>query len=148
MPQSLSAVYVHAIFSTLNRNPYLADPKLRGEMHGYLVGTSKGLGCPTITVGGVADHVHILAILGRTISQSDWIKELKRASSKWVKPSVGNFSWQAGYGLLSIGSDGVDAVKAYIANQEEHHRKVSFQEEFLTILREHDMEWDERYVWE
>ncbi len=148
MPQSLSAVYVHAVFSTLNRNPYLADPELRGRLHGYLVVTSKALGCPTIMVGGVADHVHILAILGRTTNQADWIRDLKRASSKWMKTQMPEFAWQAGYGMFSVGSGQVDAVKTYIEGQEEHHRKVTFQDEYRAMLNEVGIEWDERYVWD
>jgi putative transposase len=148
MPQSLSAVYVHAVFSTLGRRPFLADPDFRGRMHGYLVGTSKGLKCPTIQVGGVVDHVHILAILGRETCQAEWVREVKRASSKWAKGAVSDFAWQAGYGMFSVGGREVESVKAYIQNQEEHHRRVSFQEEFRAILAEHGMEWDERYVWD
>lgn len=117
-------------------------------MHGYLVGTSKGLGCPTIQVGGVADHVHILAILGRTTNQSDWIRDTKRASSRWIKPQVPEFAWQAGYGMFSIGSGEIDAVQAYIQRQEEHHRTLTFQEEYRAMLTEHGIEWDERYVWD
>jgi len=148
MPQSLSAVYIHAIFSTLERAPYLRDPELRGRMHGYLVGTSKGLGCPSVAVGGVADHVHILAMLGRTVSQADWIRELKRASNKWVKASIPTFAWQAGYGAFSVGTTDVEAVKVYIHNQEAHHRKMTFQEEYQSFLIEHGLEWDERYIWD
>lgn len=138
MPQSLSAVYVQAVFSTMNRNPYLHDSELRRRMHGYLVGTSKGLGCPTIQVGGTADHVHVLAILGRTTTQADWIRDLKRASAKWVKPQVPDFAWQAGYGMFSVGHDGVEAVKAYVANQEE----------YLQMLKDYGLECDERYLWD
>jgi len=92
--------------------------------------------------------VHILAILGREMSQAEWVREVKRASSKWAKAEVPDFAWQAGYGMFSVGGREVEAVKAYIQNQEEHHRKVSFQEEFRAILAEHGMEWDERYVWD
>ncbi len=117
-------------------------------MHGYLVGTSKGLGCPTIQVGGTADHIHILAFLGRTITQADWIRDLKRASAKWVKSEIPDFAWQAGYGIFSVDWAGIESVKAYIVNQEEHHRNLSFKEEYLRMLTEYGLEWDERYLWD
>ena len=148
MSQSVSAVYVHAVFSTLDRQPFLKDPELRGSMHGYLIGTSKGLGCPTVQIGGVADHVHILAILGRETHQAEWIRDLKRASSKWAKGEVPQFAWQAGYGMFSVGAREVNEIKSYIQNQEEHHLQVSFQDEYRSILREFGIEWNERYVWD
>ena len=99
MAQSLSAVYLHVVFSTKSRVPYLADKELRADLHGYLSGISRKLDCPTILTGGVADHVHLLARHARTISQADWIKELKRASSLWIKtnhPGLRDFAWQSG----------------------------------------------------
>jgi putative transposase len=85
MPQSLSVVYLHLVFSTKDRRPFLRDPIIRGEMHAWLGSASGQLGCPSVLVGGVEDHVHVLARLGRTISQADWVKELKRTSSIWIK---------------------------------------------------------------
>ena len=122
---------------------------LRSETHAYLGGISKNLGCDPLIVGGVADHVHILARLGRTITVADWVKEVKRASSIWVK-SKGplRFAWQAGYGAFSVGIEQIPTVKAYISRQEEHHSRSSFQEEFRQILRDHWLEWDEKYVWD
>jgi REP element-mobilizing transposase RayT len=151
MPQSLSAVYLHLIFSTKDREPWLADPALRGETHAFLGGVSKRLDCPPVAVGGVADHVHLLARFGRGAAQSDWVKELKRVSSGWVKqhdPRMGRFAWQGGFGVFSVSPSALEAVEGYIARQEEHHRKVSFQDEFREFLRKHRVDWDERYVWE
>lgn len=99
-------------------------------------------------VGGVADHIHILATLSRTTTQSDWIKEIKRSSSIWLKPKCSGFAWQGGYGIFSVGASQIPTVKDYIANQEEHHRKGSFKEEFLALLQAHGIEWDERYIWD
>lgn len=124
---------------------------LRSEVHSYLGGVSKQLDCPPIIVGGVADHVHILARQSRTISQADWVKELKRVSSLWLKEreaSLAKFAWQSGYGAFSVSSSKLDSVKDYVANQEEHHRKISFQEEYRTFLRRHGVDWDEKYVWD
>ncbi|CAN5289738.1 hypothetical protein BH23VER1_BH23VER1_05220 [soil metagenome] len=104
-------------------------------------------------VGGVDDHVHILARHGRTISQADWVKELKRTFSIWIKDQpvgarVQEFSWQAGYGVFSVSVSNLEAVRAYVADQEEHHRHLSFQDEFRALLRKHGETWDERYVWD
>lgn len=151
MAQSLSAVYLHLIFSTKNRAPWLADVDLRAETHAFLGGVSKQLDCPPVIVGGVADHVHLLARFGRGVTQSDWVKELKRVSSKWIKGQDGSFDdfgWQKGFGIFSVSPSALEAVEGYIRNQEEHHRKVTFQEEFRKFLTKHRIDWDERYVWE
>ncbi len=151
MPQSLSAVYLHLVFSTKDRRPFLNDPTLRSEMHAYLGGVSQQLECPPILTGGVSDHVHMLARYGRTISQADWVKELKRVSSAWIKDrnaSLWSFAWQAGYGVFSVSTSNLDAVRDYVARQEEHHLKSTFQDEFRALLRKHGIEFDERYVWD
>ena len=120
-------------------------------MHAVLGGISRQLDCPPLLAGGVEDHIHLLARFGRTISPADWIKELKRASSLWIKTrdaASKEFSWQAGYGLFSVSASNVDAVREYIERQEEHHQKRSFQDELRALLRKHGVEWDERYVWD
>ena len=102
-------------------------------------------------VGGVADHVHLLARFGRGVTQSDWVKELKRVSSRWIKERDGRmagFAWQGGYGVFSVSTSALEDVEKYIQNQEEHHRKVTFQDEFRKFLQKHRVEWDERYVWD
>ena len=151
MPQSLSAVSVHLVFSTKDRQPFLHSPALRTEVHAYLGGVSAKLDCPPLLVGGTEDHIHALCRFGRTISQADWVKELKRVSSVWGNEREGalsGFPWQAGCGAFSVSASNVEAVRTYIAGQEEHHRKRSFQEEFRVFLRKHGLEWDERYVWD
>lgn len=148
MPQSLSAVYVHAVFSTADRKPFLADASLRNEMHAFLGGISKQLDCAPLAIGGVEDHVHFLIRWGRTTNQAEWVKEVKRVSSRWAKERVSGFGWQSGYGAFSVSHSDLNAVRHYIATQEEHHRRVSFKDEFLALLREHHLEWDERYVWD
>jgi REP element-mobilizing transposase RayT len=102
MPQSLSAVYIHLVFSTKHRKPHLRDKDLRSELHAFLGGTSKTLQCPPIIVGGVEDHIHLLSRFGRTITQADWVKELKRVSSLWLKnaKNLAAFEWQGGYARL------------------------------------------------
>lgn len=151
MPQSLAQIYLHLVFSTKERKPLLQDPAIRDELHRYLGGTSNGLNCPVICVGGVADHVHILCELGRSIAVSDLIRELKRESSAWLKtksPGLKEFYWQNGYGAFSISPSHVEDLRTYIQTQEEHHRKESFQDEFRRLLTKYNLVWDERYVWE
>jgi putative transposase len=148
MPQSLARILVHLVFSTKNREPFIAAEQ-RSRTFAYLGGTLNGIGCPTVIVGGVADHVHLLFVLGRTVSLSKAVEELKKESSKWAKETVHpHFYWQNGYGAFSVSPSNVEQVKAYIENQGEHHRKMTFQEEFRELLRRHDIEWDERYVWD
>ncbi len=151
MPQSLSAVYIHLVFSTKAHRPFLRDPATREALHAYIGGISKTLDCPPIVVGGMEDHVHLLARLGRTITQAEWVKELKRVSNLWLKDQSGahgDFQWQGGYADFSVSQSNLQRVKNYIANQEEHHRKRNFQDELRSLLRKHNVEWDERYVWD
>ena len=145
MPQSLVRLYVHIVFSTKNRHPFLTDQTLRQELHAYLAGAGKNLGSPSLIVGGVEDHVHILCYLGKIQPISELVKELKRTSSKWAKSKgLPAFYWQRGYGAFSVSPSHLHALKIYIAAQEEHHKKESFQDEFRRLLRKYGLEWDER----
>ncbi len=151
MPQSFSAVRVHLVFSTKHRLPVFQDLDLRGRLHSQLGEISNRLDCPIIRVGGVEDHVHLLACLGRTTSLADWVKELKRVSNSWVRshfPAHPQFKWQAGYGAFGVSQSQVETLIKYITNQPEHHRQLSFQDEFRTLLQRHGLEFDERYVWD
>jgi REP-associated tyrosine transposase len=150
MPQSLSAVYIHLIFYTKERRPFLRDKALREATHSFLGGISKKLNCAPIIMGGMEDHVHLLARFGRTITQAEWVKELKRVSNLWLQHehSIGNFAWQGGYADFSVSASNLEQVKRYIERQEEHHRKFDFQDELRTLFRKHHVEWDERYVWD
>ena len=151
MPQSLSIVYIHLVFSTKQRQPFLRDKPVRDSLHAYLGGISKRLDCAPLIVGGVEDHVHLLCRFGRTITQAEWVKELKRVSNGWLKEQgsdYAHFEWQAGYADFSVSQSNLEEVKQYIANQKEHHRKMSFQDELRALFRKHEQEWDERYVWD
>ena len=120
-------------------------------MHRYLGGILMNLECQPVIVGGVEDHVHLLCALSRTCNAADLVRELKRGSSLWLKtkgPELSSFAWQSGYGLFSVGASQIESVRDYIARQEEHHRKVSFQDEFRQLLRRYEIEFDERYVWD
>ena len=151
MPQSLAKILVHTVFSTKDRRPFLGDKILREELHRYLDGILTNHDCQPIIVGGVEDHVHILSTLSRTCPAAEMVKEIKRGSSLWLKtksPDLQDFAWQSGYGIFSIGNSQVESVRNYIAGQEEHHRKVSFQDEFREFLKRYEVEFDERYVWD
>lgn len=134
-----------------NRTPFFKDPHIRTQLHAELGGTSKSLNCPPIIVGGVEDHIHLLARESRTITLSDWIKELKRVTSIWIKTKgtqFKTFAWQAGYGAFSVSQSQSVKVIKYIQEQEKHHRKKDFQTEFRELLVRHEIEFDERYVWD
>jgi putative transposase len=151
MAQSLAKILVHTVFSTKERRPFLHDRDLRTEMHAYLGGILANRDSQPIIVGGVADHVHLLCALSRTEDAATMVKEVKRSSSLWIKSKCTellDFSWQNGYGIFSIGFSQIPTVKQYIANQEEHHRKMTFQDELRELLRRYEIEFDERYVWD
>ena len=150
MPQSLSKVIVHIIFSTKDREPFL-DSDVRPRMHAYLATICRDLGGELVRVGGVADHVHIVTTLPRTLSQAQMIEQIKKASSKWIKEvdaCYRPFFWQRGYGAFSVSPSQVEAVLQYIDAQREHHRTRTFQEEYRELLRKHGVDFDERYVWD
>jgi putative transposase len=148
MTQSLAKILVHVIFSTKNRDP-LIPADARPELHAYIVGILANLRCPALQVGGTADHVHVLFSLGRTTTIADTLEETKKSSSKWMKrQGVNGFSWQAGYGAFSIGQSQVSAVVRYIQQQEQHHRRLTFQDELRQFFKRYGVSYDERYVWD
>lgn len=150
MGQSLVRNYLHIVFSTKYRQT-LIYPPVEAELHAYLGGICNRLECHVLKVGGYTDHVHILCMLSKKIAVMKLLADLKAHSSKWIKtkgPAYENFYWQDGYGAFSVSPSGVDNVVAYIANQHEHHSKISFQDEFRELLHEHEIEYDERYVWD
>jgi REP element-mobilizing transposase RayT len=150
MPQSLVKNYLHITFSTKNRYPFI-DEYIKDELFSYLGGICKNLECNTIIVGGYKNHVHILCLLSRKIALMKLIEEVKTYSSKWIKTKgqkYQKFYWQNGYGGFSINESQVDYVKAYILKQQGHHKKISFKDEYRTFLKEYDIEYDERYIWD
>jgi len=151
MPQSLASLYVHLVFSTKDRRPFLADRSIRSQVHAYLGGISSKVGFSPILIGGVEDHVHVLACQSRTTTIASWAGTIKPNCTNWIKGQdwgLAQFGWQSGYGAFSVSASEIDNVRTYIANQESHHRKVSFQDEYRDLLREHELLWDERYVWD
>lgn len=127
---------MHTVFSTKERRPFLRNKALREEMHRYLGGVLSNLDCQPIIAGGAVDHVHLLCALSRACDAAEMVKEVKRGSSLWLKTKGAeyhDFAWQNGYGIFSIGFSQIPSVRDYIAGQEEHHRKVSFQDEFRQL---------------
>ena len=151
MSQSLSQIYLHIVFSTKERRPFLQDKTVRERIHVYLKGICDNQNCQSLKVGGVEDHVHIACRLAKTMDVSTLIKELKQRSSIWVKeqfPALSSFYWQNGYGAFSVSPSHLPGLKLYIENQQEHHRSESYQDEFRRLLKIYDVEYDERYVWD
>lgn len=151
MPQSLARVVLHVIFSTKNRVPFLQDRNQRARLHAYLAGVCQSIGCDPILINGVADHVHLLCNLSRTVTIATFVEEVKKSSSKWLKdqgPAFRDFFWQAGYGAFSVSQSNVAQVRDYVARQEEHHSTISYQDEFRALCRKHGIELDEIYVWD
>lgn len=150
MPQSLAKIYTHLVFSTKGRTETIPKQHLE-EVHAYVAGILNDNKCPAVKVGGTANHIHILFVQNRTMALSDVVRIVKSNSSKWINEKNGRlnpFCWQDGYGAFSISNGHVDAVVNYIANQEEHHKGVSFQDEFRKICKQCGVEYDERYVWD
>jgi putative transposase len=150
MPQSLAQIYVHLIFSTKNRERLIQDD-IRPRLHEYMAGILRDMGAPSLVINSEPDHVHVLFVMSRTRTLSDTIGELKRGSSIWIKevaPELSGFHWQNGYGAFSVSASKLEVVRRYIQNQREHHRTETFQEEFRRWLKEYEVEYDERYVWD
>ena len=151
MAQSLARLWTHLIFSTKDRFPFLIDKVLRLEMHVYLAEMLRQQGCETLIVGGVEDHTHSLFTLSRTHAIAGVVKEMKRTSSGWIKgasPKLSKFHWQGGYAAFSVSQSNLVDVIRYIENQEEHHKRVTFQDEYRAFLKAYGVEFDERYVWD
>ena len=150
MPQSLARVIVHVVYSTKQRHPWLRNPTLRSELYAYTATILKNeVDSPAILINGMADHLHILCLLSHKFAIMDVVKRSKTETSKWIKrQGHDGFQWQAGYGVFSVSQSNVEQVKRYIANQEEHHKRISFQDEFRRICEKHGIEIDERYVWD
>jgi REP element-mobilizing transposase RayT len=151
MSQSLVQIYLHVVFSTKDRKRFLAEQELRNRLHAYLFGCCRNQKSPSLIIGGVEEHVHILCRLSKSVSVAALIRELKRESSKWIKTQAKDlcgFSWQQGYGAFSISPSHVEPLKRYSAGQEQHHRRETFQDEFRRLCHQYGVPIDERYVWD
>jgi REP element-mobilizing transposase RayT len=151
MSSTLSNLTYHIVFSTKYREP-LITPQLREVLYPYIGGVVRNKGGALIRIGGVADHLHLVAKLRPDIALSDMVRVVKANSSKWVNEqesgSGGRFAWQAGYGAFSVSPSQLAALTVYVERQEEHHRVRPFQEEYVAILQKHGVEYDERYLFD
>lgn len=148
MPSSYTCLRFHLIWSTKHRQPILTD-NIRDRLFQYIGGILRNDGGKLLAAGGMADHVHLLADIGKQHSVADSVRDIKSNSSGWIHetfPELKSFAWQTGYGAFTVSYSSADAVKNYIANQALHHRQRSFQEEFVEFLRRHGIEYDERYL--
>jgi REP element-mobilizing transposase RayT len=148
MPSTHLSLHYHLIFSTKDRAAFI-HRDWRGRLHAYLGGLINDLGGVPEKIGGVEDHVHLLVGLRATHCLADVLREIKSASSKWIHDQIKQprFSWQEGYGAFTVSASQIEAVKSYVANQEAHHRKRTFQEEYLEFLQQSGVEYEEKYLW-
>lgn len=150
MPQSLTKLFAHLIFSTKNRERLLTVD-IRDQVHAFMSNTVRELGSPWVVVGGIEDHVHLLFDMGKTTPAVRFVEQVKRESSKYAKtlgPKHSNFFWQRGYGMFSVSPKERESFEHYVLNQELHHRELSFQDEYRAILKRYGIQYDERYVWD
>jgi putative transposase len=150
MAQSLSKILLHVVFSTKKRTETIPRDVAK-NLHAYLAGACRALGCEAYRVGGTRDHVHIACTLPRTLTVSKLLEEIKKTSSAWIKDQDARcrgFAWQAGYGAFSLGQSQLDTLIRYIDNQEEHHKTMPFRKELLELLRRYGVAYDEQYLWD
>ena len=149
MAHSYTNILIHYIFSTKNRERIITE-KFQERLHPYLGGIARENNMRALAIGGVEDHVHLLVSLPPTLAVAKAIQLIKGGSSKWVHdtfPTLDKFKWQEGYGAFSVSVSKVENTIAYILGQKEHHRKKTFQEEYITFLRKHNVEYDQRFIW-
>ena len=150
MPQSLARIPIHFVWGTKYRQPFIR-PEIEQELFRYMASIFREYESPCLAINGMPDHVHMLSILSRKVNVADLIEEVKKSSSKWIKTKgilYRNFYWQNGYAAFGIGESGIEAVKKYITNQKEHHKKRSFRDEYLDFLVVQGMEYSEKYLWD
>jgi len=150
MAHTYTNLLIHVTFSTSGRTPLLTDA-IRSDVHAYLGGILRELDAAAIAIGGTADHVHLLIRLPANLPLADCLRIAKTNSSRWVKerwPERRSFAWQGGYGAFSVSESNRAAVIRYIRDQVQHHRRISFQDEFFALLKNHRVDFDERYLWQ
>ncbi len=148
MPQSLSNVLLHIVFSTKGRRPWI-DPAVEDDLHEYLGGICNDLGCQPHRIGGVPDHVHLACSLSRTVAIAALVQEIKQGSSHWIKSrgdAYRDFAWQNGYAAFSVGQSQLDDLCRYIHRQRQHHERIGFADELQTLLEKYRVEYDPRYL--
>jgi len=150
VPQSFICMNSHLVFSTKARDP-LIGPDWASRLYEYIGGTVRNKGSTLLAAGGMPGHVHLLLSLNKQASVADAVRDIKSNSSRWIHETFAHlrgFAWQAGYGAFSVSYSSLEEVRRYIADQPDHHRVRTFQEEFLAFLKRHHIEYDERYIWD
>ncbi len=151
MSQTLVQLWTHIVFSTQNRYPFLKTSALRVRTYDYIASICRAQNCHAVIIGGTEDHIHLLVQLHKNMALSDFVEEIKKSCSKWIKTlgdhELKKFYWQRGYAAFSVSQSQVERVKQYIQNQEEHHKKKNFQDELRKFLNQHGVNYDERYLW-
>jgi REP element-mobilizing transposase RayT len=150
MAGTYTKLFYHIVFSTKHRSEFIT-PEVELELHKYIAGIVRGIGGSCVEINGMPDHVHLLAILPPKIALSDALREIKANSSKWVhetKPELAKFGWQDGYSAFTVGKSAVEPVREYIRNQKAHHGQRDYKAELLELLARHEVEFDERYIWD
>ena len=149
MPQSFTQLHYHLVFSTQHREQWITT-EIQSRLWEYLGGMVREREGIAILVGGMPDHIHMLVTLHQQVAIADFMRDIKAGSSGWIHetfPNTAGFRWQTGYGAFTVSHSARDDVRTYIANQESHHRRLSFQEEFRLMLKLHDLTYDEKYLW-
>jgi Transposase and inactivated derivatives len=149
MSQSLSKLYVHIIFHVKNDSTLVAEED-RTKLYAYIGSVLNSNDSSPILINGVCDHVHILCVASKNIALSKLVEEVKKNSSRWIKTEsvrYEKFAWQGGYGCFSVSPSLLDKNKQYIANQEIHHEKISFKDEYISFLKEYGIEYNEKFLW-
>ena len=150
MPHSYTHLLMHVVFSTKVRAPFI-DAELSEKLYPYVGGIIRELGGSALAINGTVDHVHLLILLPAMTALADVMRVLKTNSSRWVHETWADrraFGWQPGYGAFSVSQSAADDVRRYIEDQEDHHHRKTFKEEFIALLQRHGIEYDERYVWD
>lgn len=149
MAQTLTRILVHLVFSTKERRNFIV-PAVEAELHAYMGGICNNLDSPSLAIGGIENHVHLLVSQSKNLALSELLKDLKKDSSKWIKTKgkqFADFQWQDGYGGFSIGESQVDDVKVYIRTQKERHKSFSLEEELEALAKRYGVAYDPKYLW-
>jgi REP element-mobilizing transposase RayT len=149
MATTFTKILIHFVFSTKRREPTIF-PTVEKGLYAYMVGTIRNFDCWTLAINGTSDHLHLLVSMSKKVTIVDLMENVKKESSKWIKTQgreFAGFAWQEGYAGLSVGQSGVEALTRYIDRQKEHHRRMTFKEKLITLLKKHHIEYDERYIW-
>ena len=150
MAQSLCKIYLHIVFHVKTSSPKIEESHLE-RVHSYIGQLINSTGCQTICVGGVSDHVHVLCMLSRSETVAHLVEEIKRNSSRWIKtisPDYREFVWQGGYAAFSVSQSLTEKTLNYVRHQKEHHKKITFRDEYIQFLRIYNIEFNEQYIFQ